>query len=70
MFMLLNFFWCMLTTTSFDLWMSKSTYDILVINFLNENWQPEKVTIGVFETTKTISQALAKNLKNLLDSYG
>jgi hypothetical protein len=28
------------------------------------------VTIGLFETTKTISQALTRNLKKLLDSYG
>jgi hypothetical protein len=38
----------------FDFWMSKGAHDIfaLVINFLNENWQPKKVTIGFFETTK------------------
>ncbi len=56
----------------FDLWMSKGVYDIfaLVINFLDENWQPKKVTIGLFETTKIIGQALARNLKQLLDSYG
>jgi hypothetical protein len=49
----------------FDLWMSKGVYDIfaLVINFLDENWQPKKVTIGLFETTKIIGQALARNLK-------
>jgi hypothetical protein len=28
------------------------------------------VTIGLFETTKTISQGLTRNLKKLLDSYG
>jgi hypothetical protein len=46
------------------------TFFSLVINFLNENWQPKKVTIGLFETTKTISQALAKILKELLGFYG
>jgi hypothetical protein len=52
--------------------MSKGTYDIfaLVINFLDENWQPKKVTIGLFEIIKTTSQALARNLRKLLDSYG
>jgi hypothetical protein len=47
----------MLATTCFDLWMSKGTYDIfaLVINFLDENWQPKKLTIGFFEATKTSS---------------
>jgi hypothetical protein len=28
------------------------------------------VTTNLFETTKTISQALIRNLKELLDSYG
>jgi hypothetical protein len=62
----------MSTTTSFDLWMSKSTYDIfaLVINFLDENWQPKKLIIGFFEATKTTCQALSRNLRKLLDSYG
>jgi hypothetical protein len=52
--------------------MSKGVYDIfaLVINFLDENWQPKKVTIDLFEATKTIGQALAKNLKELSNSYG
>jgi hypothetical protein len=60
----------MLATTSFDLWMSKGTYDIfaLVINFMDENLQPKKVTIDLFETTKTC--VLSRNLKKFLDSYG
>jgi hypothetical protein len=38
-YVLLEFSQCMLAITSFDLWMSKGTYDIfaLVINFLDEN---------------------------------
>jgi hypothetical protein len=62
----------MLTIACFDLWMSKGAYDIfaLVINFFDENWQPKNVTIGLFEATETIGQALAKNLRKLLDSYG
>jgi hypothetical protein len=50
----------MSTTTCFDLWISKGAYDIfaLVINFLDENWQPEKVTISLFEVIETIGQAL------------
>jgi len=48
---------CMLATTCFDLWMSKGTYDIfaLVINFLDENWQPKKLIISLFETIETTS---------------
>ncbi len=57
---------------SFDLWMSKGAYDVfaLVINFLNSDWQPKHVTIGLFETTNTIGQALARSLIELLDKYG
>jgi hypothetical protein len=51
--------------------MSKGAYDIfaLVINFLDENWKSKKVTIGLFKTIETTSQALAKNLGKFLNSY-
>jgi hypothetical protein len=59
------------TTTSLDLWMSKGAYDVfaLVINFLNNDWQPKHVTIGLFEMTKIIDQALARSLTKLLNKY-
>ncbi len=62
----------MSTIACFDLWMSKGTYDIfsLVINFLDENWHPKKLTIGLFEGIEITNQALVINLKALLDSYG
>jgi hypothetical protein len=41
-----------------------------VITFRNNDWQPKHVTIGLFETIKTIGQALAKSLTKLLDKYG
>jgi hypothetical protein len=61
----------MSTITCFDLWMSKGAYDIfaLAINFLDENWQPKKVTFILFEAKKTIVQAFVRNLRELLDSY-
>jgi hypothetical protein len=36
---------------SFDLWMFKGDLDMfsLVINFLNEFWNPMHVTVGLFE---------------------
>jgi hypothetical protein len=48
--------------------MFKGVHDIfaLVINFLGFDWQPKQVTIGLFEATKTIGQALANNLIKLL----
>jgi hypothetical protein len=52
--------------------MSKNAYDIftLIINFLDENWPPKKVTFNLFEAIETIGQALARNLNELLNSYG
>jgi len=43
------------------MWMSKGTYDVstLVVNFLGSDWWPKHMTIGLFKTTKTTSQALA-----------
>jgi hypothetical protein len=60
------------TTSSFDLWMLKGVHDIfaLVINFLGCDWQPKRITIGLFEATKITRQALANNLTKLFDQYG
>ncbi len=71
-YVLPKLFRCGLATASFNLWVSKNTYEIfaLAINFLNENWQPNKVTLNLFEATNITSQALTKNLSELLDSYG
>jgi hypothetical protein len=46
---------CYFATTSFDLWMSKGAHDVfaLVINFLNEKWQPQHITIRLSEANKT-----------------
>ncbi len=42
---------CIIATTSFDLWMSKSRHDTfaLVINFINLHWVPCHVAMGLFE---------------------
>jgi hypothetical protein len=52
--------------------MFKKTHDIFtfVVIFLDVNWQPKQVTIGLFETIETTRQALAINLNNLLDFFG
>jgi hypothetical protein len=44
--------------------MFKGAYDVfaLVIHFLNNDCQPKHVTIGLFETIKTIGQTLVKSL--------
>jgi hypothetical protein len=52
--------------------MSKGAHDvfILVIIFLGSNWKPKHVTLDLFEVPKTIGQALATKLIELLDAYG
>jgi len=44
--------------------MFKGAHDIFafVINFLRFDSQPKQITIGLFEATKPIGQALANNL--------
>jgi hypothetical protein len=55
---------CYYAIISFDLWMSKRTYDVfaLVIKFLNNDWQPKHVTISLFEAIETLGQSLVKSL--------
>ncbi len=66
-YMLLKLKQCYYATTSFDLWMSKGAHDVfaLVINFLNEEWQLQHITIGIFEANETTRQAMARNLIEL-----
>ncbi len=42
---------CSFATTNFDLWMLKGAHDVFafVISFLNEKWQPQHITIRLFE---------------------
>jgi len=70
-YVLLEFSQCVSAIANFNLWMSKGAYDIfaLVINFLDGNWKLKRVTIGLFEAIETTNQALAMNLKELVDSH-
>jgi hypothetical protein len=49
----------------FDIFMSKGGVDtfVLVINYLNESWMPQHVTIGLFEVHET---TMASQLCSLL----
>jgi len=62
---------CHSTTTIFDLWMSKVGHDIfaLVIVFLGYDWQPKRITLGLFEPTNTTGKTLVKKFTKLLDNY-
>jgi hypothetical protein len=52
---------CITCTTSFDIWMSCVGHDIfvMVVNFLNDYWEPNHVTIGILEAQNTIGVAMA-----------
>jgi hypothetical protein len=52
---------CITTTTSIDLWMSRFGHDTfaLVINFINSHWVPCHVTMGLFEAIDTFGVAMA-----------
>jgi len=55
-------------TTTFDLWMNKSAFDIfsLVINFLTLDWEPKHVTIGLFEAKNTTKINLASQIASFV----
>jgi hypothetical protein len=56
--------------TSFDLWMSKGGMDTfsLVINYLNEYWMPQHVTIGLFEVHEIRKLSMVGQLCHYLKS--
>ncbi len=41
----------------------------LVINYLNESWMPQYVTIGLFEVHETTRFSMANQLHSLLEKY-
>jgi hypothetical protein len=60
-----------LTTSSFDLWMSRFGHDtfVFVINFINSHWVPCHVTVGLFEATNTFGVTMVAQVKELLSFY-
>ncbi len=62
---------CILTTFTFDLWMSKRVHDIfaIVINFLSNDWEAKHVIIGLFELTYTSGAPMALKLQQFLDMF-
>jgi hypothetical protein len=62
---------CLSTTTTFDHWISIGAHDVfaLVVNFINANWQPNQVTIGLFGAIEITSQTMAMKFQALLDKY-
>jgi hypothetical protein len=63
---------CITCTTSFDLWMSHAGHDTfaIIVSFLNDSWEPNHVTMGIFEVQNTTCATMANQVKVLLDSFG
>ncbi len=56
---------------TFNLWMLRMGFDTfaLVVNFLNQEWVPCHVTIGLFEAPDTSGAVLANIVKPLLAKF-
>ncbi len=53
---------CVTSIATFDLWMSKTSFDtfMLVINFIDDDWVPWHVTVGLFEAPNASKATLVK----------
>jgi hypothetical protein len=62
---------CDTAIVTFDLWMSQMSFDIfaLVVNFLNREWVPCHVTIGLFKAPNICGVALAQIVKPFLAKF-
>jgi hypothetical protein len=40
------------------------------VDFLNRNWEPGHITIGLFETTNTFRATMAIQVNQVLATYG
>jgi hypothetical protein len=51
--------------------MCKGAYDVLLLlNSLQNDWQPKNVIIDLFEVTKNTTHVLAQSMIDLLEKYG
>jgi len=71
MHMLLTITQCVIATTTFDLWMSKTNFDmfVLVISFINDDWVAYHVIVRLFEALYTFGATLVEQMKYLLVEY-
>ena len=62
---------CETVSITFDLWMSCSTQDVfcMVVYFLENDWVPCYVTIGVFQVESTNGERLAAIVEKLLKEF-
>jgi hypothetical protein len=43
---------------------------VLVVHFLNRNWEPGPITIGLFEIIETFGATMAIQVNEVLTTYG
>jgi hypothetical protein len=62
---------CTTVSVTFELWMSRGTQDTfcMVLNFLDTDWMPQHVTVGVLRAENTSGVALATIVKPLLKEF-
>jgi hypothetical protein len=54
--------------TTFDLWMSRGSFDkfAMVVNYINKKWEPCHVIVGIFEVHETLRVAMVVQLMDQL----
>ncbi len=62
---------CVTISITFDLWMSKISFDTfaMVINFIDSNWVPQHITIGLFKMPNNFGVIFSKIVKPLLVQF-
>jgi hypothetical protein len=52
---------CHFCTSSFDVWMSRVEVDtfVMIVHFLNDQWEPCHITVGYFEIVDITENAMA-----------
>jgi hypothetical protein len=62
-----NLSYVAIVSCSFDLWLCRGVVDTfaLVINLLNESWNPIHVIVGLFEIDETNSKSIIVQLESL-----
>jgi hypothetical protein len=60
-----------IATITFDLWKFRIRFDIfsLIVNFINKEWIPCHITIGLFETLDIWRVVLVRQVKALLAKF-
>jgi hypothetical protein len=63
---------CNTCTVNFDLWMFTAGVDtfVLIMHFLDDNWEPCHVTICFFEIVETFRNAMVLQVNEVLAKHG